>query len=187
VNANVAPVGVAESGTVTLVSFGSLLKRSSEPVTATAAVDDPGIVAETVSAPEEPAATVNVLGVTANANPVAVAVTVSGPEPVLSTWSVCVPTAPPHATAPNAIEAGEKRALGRPPLEGDGEPSGVPPSEPGPSGSEPSTDDAAPPSTVPTSLSSPEHPRRVSDAIAIPRQAEAPRARRSVLHNRVII
>jgi hypothetical protein len=109
---NVAPVGVAERGSTTLVLFGSLLKRASDPATGTPAVAELGTLAVTVRAPDIPGATVRAVGLSENALPAFEADTDSTEPPALAIVRVFVTGVEPQATDPRSILVSDRDKTG---------------------------------------------------------------------------
>jgi len=109
---NIAPAGVAERDSTTLVLFGSLLKRASDPATGTPAVAELGTLAVTVSTPDIPGATARTVGLRENALPAFDADTESAEPPELVIVRVFVTGIEPQATEPKSTLLSDRDKTG---------------------------------------------------------------------------
>jgi hypothetical protein len=106
----VAPLGVTDSGRDTFACAGSFVKRFNEPVSAIPTIAEPGTVPVITRAPEPPAATLRLLGLTEKADPVVAAVTDSAAVPPLLMENIDVTAAPPQPAGPRAMPPDAKVA-----------------------------------------------------------------------------
>src|ERR1700685_2915230 len=113
----VPPVGVADSGTATIVCAGSFVKIDRVPLMGVPAGAGAGMEALTLRTPDFPLGMLSDVGVTRNAEPTMVDVTANVAVPGFVMVSALVTSVAPQLCAPKAIVLALREATGVP-LEG---------------------------------------------------------------------